>query len=150
MCGNVGKCGGILWRVPRQQVALHLLVDSPTTQLPPTRPLSNYHANGNEERDDENKRSKQLLTAYICCWQLKTVFESSKQLFRPPDPCPTTMPMAKRSGMMRANWKNTIRQLRGIVDSQKQFLTAQNSFHPRGAWQTTMTMEKEGCEEKNP
>ena len=89
MCGNVGKCGGILWRVPRQQVVLHLLVDSPTTQLPPTRPLSNYHANGNEERDDENKRSKQLLTAHICCWQLKTVFYSSKQLFRPPDPCPT-------------------------------------------------------------
>ena len=127
MCGNVGKCGGILWRVPRQQVALHLLVDSPTTQLPPTRPLSNYHANGNEEKDDENKRSKQLLTAFICCWQLKTVFYSSKQLFRPPDPCPTTMPMAKRSGMMRANASNPTYTPWHIVPIDRCFIFLQES-----------------------
>ena len=52
--GNVGKCGGILWRVPQQQVVLHLLVEAPTTLLPPTSPLSDYHANRNEEWDDKN------------------------------------------------------------------------------------------------
>ena len=83
MCGNVGKCGGILWRVPRQQVALHLLVDSPTTQLPPTRPLSNYHANGNEEWDDEsNCDSSEELLAKEFVNILRGIIELSKTVFQ--------------------------------------------------------------------
>ena len=102
MCGNVGKCGGILWRVPRQQVALHLLVDSPTTQLPPTRPLSNYHANGNEEWDDErNCDSSEELLAKEFVNILRGNIELSKDVFDSFHPSAhIQLPMAMRIVMM--------------------------------------------------
>ena len=64
MCGNVGKCGGIV-------VACALAAGGapPFGRLshdPPSAhqtPVSNYHANANEEQDDENNCEEQSLTA---------------------------------------------------------------------------------------